>query len=414
MPRVIAVGVLLWMMWVGLGDSARAYAQQPTPTAVDSPTLATIGFDVPVQETITDRAIFDRWTFSAAPGSIVLVSVQGAEGLAPLVGLGNVGGDLLYSSDGQHEGLRVDAEPNALVAFEYPIEVAGEYVIIVTRAGNETGTTTGSYTLLIRQATASVAREETYQDVVFRCGADEVTTAATLQWAQEAGEAYRISVYGLDGFRPLIRVVSSSDPANPLDDCAADAQDMGGDRFTLPGEAEVVLPEDAPVNAARFSVSRAFTDITLTVGSIGGAPGRYVLVIEGFTLAPAREIDSLTARIGPLAARTTDMRVYMVRREATRLDPFLQYVDAADAVVADCDDAGRRTCAEVPAITGMQFAFSAPFGDLSALSGDTLDAGLRLMPGGPEPMGLLLTSLNRAEGGYALVILGTLPPRSEG
>lgn len=382
-------------------------AQQPTPTPGDAPTLGSISFEAPITDTITERAIFDRWTFTTNPGDLLVVTLRAADGLAPLVGLGTVGGDLLYSSDGQHEGQRIDAEPNAVIEFDYRVQNAGEYVIIVTRAGNDTGTTTGSYTLTLRRIVPQEVVEDTYQDVVFRCGADEVTTAATLQWAQEPGESYRISVYGLDGFRPVLRVAGP--PNGDFEDCGADSQDMGGDRLALPGETEIILPANSP-DAVRFTVQAMLNEITLTLGSIDGTAGRYLLVIEGFTIAPAREIDLLTARVGPLAARDTEMLVYMIRRDDTRIDPLIQQFDTTDTLLAECDDAGRGACEAVPAISDLVIAFN----NAPALSGSRLDAGLRLRPGNPNPMYLSLTSRNRAEGEYALVIFGALPPRSGG
>jgi hypothetical protein len=134
------------------------------------------------------------------------------------------------------------------------------------------------------------------------------------------------------------------------------------------------------------------------------------MVIEGFTIAPAQDSDPLIVRVGPLAARDTELLVYMIRREDARIDPLIQQFDTADVLLAECDDVGRRGCADVPPLLDLAIVFN----DATALSGARLDAGLRLMPGTPDPMYVILTSRNRAEGGYALVILGSLPARSGG
>ncbi len=374
----------------------------------DQPTLSSISYDEIVQDTITEDAFFDRWSFTGAQGDVVVAFMTASNGLAPLLGIGTTGGDLLTASDGRFEGEPVNAAPDSQIELEYTLPESGEFVLIATRAGNQEGTTTGSYTLQIRRANFDGGSGDAYQDVVFRCGEEEVTTAATFQWTQELNENFRVSVYGLDGFQPLIRVEAGQQ--GEINDCAVDSQAMGGDQFTLPGEATITLPAESPPGAAQYGLSGDIEDVTLTIGSIDGAAGRYLILIEGFTISPALDDDAFVARIGPLAAATTDLLVYMVKNGTSRLDPTLTLIDVEDNILATCDDAGRRGCEDVPALIGAGVTLS----DGTVITGSRLDAGLRLMPGNPDPLLLQFSSRTPAEGNYAILIMGTLPPRPEG
>jgi hypothetical protein len=374
-------------------------AQETDP---DTPINSTITYNETVQATITEEAFFDRWTFNAAQGDIVVAIMIASDGLAPLLGLGTIGGELLYATDGFHEDRRVDAEPNTQVEIEYRIAEAGQYVMIATRAGRDEGTTTGSYTLSLRRANNDPGRPDMFQDVVFRCGEDEVTTALTVEWFQESGETYRVRAYGLDGFRPLLRLQGG--PMGEINDCSADSQMMGGDSFILPGEAAATLPAENPPDAAALDLSAGLDDITLTVGSIDGAGGRYLLVIDGFQIMPERDPDLMTVRLGPLA-RETALLAYMVRTGSSRLDPVMTWLDFNDQPIQTCDDAGRRGCESVAAFTGAGVTLN----DGTSINGARLDAGLLLQPGNADPILVEFTNRNRDLGGYAVILIGTLP-----
>ena len=59
----------------------------PTLAQTDEPLVAGINYGMSVQETITDRAFFDWWQLDAAIGDEIVVSMEAADGLQPLLGL---------------------------------------------------------------------------------------------------------------------------------------------------------------------------------------------------------------------------------------------------------------------------------------------------------------------------------------
>ena len=387
--------------------SNMVHAQDPT---ADQITDDVIFFNEPVQDTITQRSIYDRWRFYATEGATFIITMEAADGLAPLIGIFGPGGDIIAASNIDESGeFTADAEPNSTIELRFTASESREYAIIATRVGNEQGTTTGTYILNVEQI--PVTDQNDIQDVTFRCGQEIATTATTFEFFGSADiETYRISVYGLDGFHPVIRAIAGID--RDLTDCTDDAQQMTGDQFTLPGEGEetITLADEMPENAAQLSLRGGdlLNRVEVTIGSIDGAGGRYMVVIEGFTLMAGQQ-DSLNVRLGPLASET-DLLVYMVHVGSTRLDPLLTWLsadDSADDVV--CDDAGRRGCENVPSFEDSGVILN----DGTVIIGDRFDAGLRLAPGNLDRMTLVFSSRNpNAAGPYSTILIGELPTRA--
>jgi hypothetical protein len=296
------------------------------------------------------------------------------------------------------------------VTLEYTAPVDGEYRIVATRVGNENGTTTGDYELLVRRANAVMERENPYQEVAFRCQDYEVTNAAVLEFADDPDhlDFYRISVYGMDGFVPVIRVYLD---ALDLTDCAQDFQAMDGDSYTLPGQDTVTVTGDLLNFAAQLTVRGAKDagSVSLTVGSKNGASGRFLVVVEGFTISPSRDTDYIRVGQGPLAA-LSPLLVYMIGGKNERLDPSMRLMSSDpenNGII--CDDAGRRGCDDVPPINDLRIHISVQ--DVE-IAGDRFDAGVLLPRGATELREIELSSFSgNTEGKYVLVLMGELPPR---
>ena len=130
-------------------------------------------------------------------------------------------------------------------------------------------------------------------------------------------------------------------------------------------------------------------------------------IIEGFNIDPDDDVDDLQIGVGPLAARTTSLSLYMVAAPNSRLDPYMVLLDTGET----CDDAGRVGCDALPTFNGAG-AVLHEGGTVTTLKGDRSDAGLVLNPGGPDFMGVQLGSRDKhTHGAYALVLVGQLPPR---
>lgn len=378
-----------------------ALAQEEPPPE----TVSEIPYGGVVEDTITERAFFDWWTVEAVEGDEMRISMAASGGLEPLIGILDPTGTLVTRSE--------DGEPDSTILLEYTAPGTGQYIIVATRVGNAEGTSIGAYTLRLALANQPTTAPETdYQDVIFRCPKVEgdIATVATIRFGDDAREGmlYRITVYGLDGFRPVIKVNFVVQEAYEL--CNTDAQQTVGDQFTFPGEETRIVAETDLPSVSQFSVNGAEEAgiITLQIGSAGEAPGRYMAIIEGMTLDTPEDIDGLEARIGPLAAQSTGMSVYMVAEPGSRLDPFMTRLDNDQT----CDDAGRRGCEDLVTFTGAGSIFTAG-GVATELIGDRSDAGLFIPSGSIDPIPVELSSrANSTYGDYAVVLIGELPARS--
>lgn len=368
--------------------------------AQDVPTVSPIEYDTVVEDSITAAAFFDWWQVQAARGDILVIDMAAAGGLEPLLAILSASGDVVARSE--------EGGPNATLRLEYTVPADGQYTIVATRVGSADGTSTGAYALRLRRANPAPDNAGAAQPVVFRCQDFEATTVATLRFADDpaADRLHRITVYGLDGFRPAIRATFASQP--DFEECTTDAQRTVGDSFALPGEEPREITADTLETAAQLAISGAENagTITVTLASRDGAPGRYLALIEGFTIDPARDADTVEVGIGPLAARSTELLVYMVAAQNSRLDPLMAVIETGQT----CDDAGRTGCDDVPTFAGAVITLNDRGG--ATLRGDRNDAGLRLAPGGPDLLTLELRSRGGSTfGGYALALIGELPPR---
>jgi len=366
----------------------------------DTPNISPIKYDDIVEENLTQNAFFDWWQLQAQKGDDIVIEMAASGGLQPLIGILDAGGTLVSHSD--------DGTADSTISLEYIIPADGQYTIVATRVGNADGTSTGTYSLRLRRANPPVQTVNTYQDVTFPCENFEVTTASTLVFQEDPskGLLHRITVYGVDGFEPVIRL--NVDLPAAYEVCNTDAQYTVGDTFTLPGEQPRTITGETVNTASQLLVNGAEHAgvITITIGSKDGKPGRYMAIMEGFSIEPSTDADDVEVRVGPLAAKTTGIQMYMVAAENSRLDPFMTRPDTGET----CDDAGRKGCDAVASFTGAGATLQEGTG--AALVGDRSDAGLLINPGNPDPVGVELTSREgKTHGSYAVVLIGELPPR---
>jgi hypothetical protein len=370
----------------------------------DQITDSTINYGDVVQNTITARSVYDWWRFTGNAGDSVKIEMVAADGLAPLIGISTGGGSIIARSDETAEGLLVDAAVNGTAVLYFTLPTTEEYTIVATRVGNFEGTTIGSYTLSLTLEVANPPKQ--LQDVVFRCDAYEITTAATIEFGGEGdeGDYYQITVYGLDGFLPYLRFDLPIEGG--ITSCSSDGETTIGDEYTLPGLDPVTVVEGSPYTARHtLQGMKEFGQNTLIIGSRDGQPGRYVAIIEGYGIAPAGDQDLVVVRLGPLAT-SSEMLVYMLHATDGRIDPQIQMLADNPSIDFICDDAGRRDCADVPAANLYQFKLN----DGRVISGDRLDAGVKIATGNPDRVQLIFRSRTATtQGKYSIVIVGELP-----
>ncbi|MCC6616017.1 MAG: hypothetical protein IT320_21285 [Anaerolineae bacterium] len=359
-----------------------------------------ITFGLSVNGTVSEDNMFQLWRFEAQAGNEIQIAMRATDGLAPLIGILDGGGNLVAASQ--------DGEIDAAITLNYTIPADGEYMIVATRVGRDQGTTTGSYALSLGLTNAPAPTNANVREVTFRCEAAEIASALKITLDSSLvveGINYRINVYGLDGFQTTVRVRSDLEVTNL---CRRGSDDTHGDYVAVPGETPVIIDEALEQNSFELEIEdpRILGDIFLLIGSQDAAPGRYMAVITGLSIEAPGQHDMVQLEVGPLAAQG-EVLVYAVAVDAanSRLDPYVRLYPNEDG----CDDAGRRGCDDVPSMAdaGLRMA------DEFSLLGDRFDAGVRLRQGDLEPQLVEIGSFSgNTSGDYALIIVGSLPPRT--
>jgi hypothetical protein len=360
----------------------------PAAAQDDTPRIEPLGIGMWVEETISDRAPFDWWQIDAGVGDEIAVEIEAYEGLAPILGILSPGGDLLTRS--------ADGAPNGTLRLQFVFPADGSYTIVAGRVGLNDGATTGRYRLRVERIGAPPAPiDPMFQEVTFPCATyGDAAAVATLSFRQERleHERYAITVLGFDGFTPVIRFQSSE---RGTDDCTPPDDDDLAVAYTLPdgtrGASSVGTAAQLVINTGGVDLG----EMTIKIGGLDGAPGRYLALIEGFAIETGTDMDVISARLGALPAEGAPLDVYMVGGN-NRLDPVVIVDDV------QCDDAGRRGCANVPAISGA---------GIGMLSADRFDAGVRLTDTLPRTL-TLASFAQRTSGAYAVLLVGELPPRT--
>lgn len=392
MSRILSL--LCALLWVSVAAQAQQDAQE-------LPTQAPITIGQTVEDTITDAAIFDLWSFTALKGDRYRAVMTASDGLAPLIGIRTGGGEVFTRSDINEDGTQTDAQPDSIAVLEFEIPEDGEYFLIATRARLAEGTTSGSYvlSLIFADDSAPEPRENLLQPVTFRCGSDIAITAATLAFDEdrETMQTVQISIYGIDGFSPVLQL-GRDELAECLEPYAeATPQTVS---LTLGGNETV---EAAQLNTVIYEINAA-RPIYLTLGTYGALTGRYVIVIEGFAIDEADDRDALFLRLGPRVIEGS-FTSYMMNDGSSRIDPMIELLreDSPDTL-AQCDDAGRFACIDVPAANGYSLTL-----DERIISGGRLDAGVIIAPNDDRPTAVIFSSSNKATGTYTIWILGVIP-----
>lgn len=364
----------------------------------DSATTTVILPGTEVTGVISAGALFDVWQFEGRAGEEYRVEMTGADGLAPLVGLRNSTGDIVVASNILADGSIADSEPNgsALLLFEIPAD--GSYALITTRAGASTGATTGSYTLrfdLVRQPEPT---PDTQADVTFRCGGDVLPAAVALVVGDqsEKGDGLTVSVFGLDGFVPVVRL----DQGDGQAPCADESASLTPDEWfiaSLPNDTEITI--DDSNNEASALLRHEFDDtpvpVTLTIGARDALSGALVVVVEGLAIEREGDTDAVRIQPGP-RARSSTVTVWMLKDGFSRLDPLIALADGLA-----CADVGLRTCDT--ALRGA--SVSLHNGAETVWQTDRLDSVGRLTLDELAGVEAVLSSGNpRTTGGYTLVI----------
>ncbi len=357
----------------------------PMRAQADEPSILPLTPGQEVSDTITDVATFDWWQLELNAGDSLRVLMTASDGLAPLIGILDSNGTIIARSD--------DGQINTTVQLEFTFEQTGIYTVVATRTGTTTGETRGSYRLRADLMSETIP-DDRYMAVTFRCNDIEVDALSQIRFVQDAPTVrYAIRIYGVDGLLPVFKIETARE--GDLEPCiqsqtASDVALTFDDGMVSEGIAAAALDFDSTTDLGT---------LTVTFGAVAAISGRYIAVIEGFTIDPADSQDAFTIRNAPLPARDFGLLAYMIGTQPTaRLDPLIEIRD-----VYACDDAGRRGCEGVASAIGMGVQTD---GGLTVI-GDRFDAGYAISAGDLVPYTLNFGSRDgRTTGIYALMLIG--------
>lgn len=408
---------LAMLCWAALA-SAQEATEAPTPA--DSPLFAPISFGFPVEDTISEEAFYDWFLIDLQAGDRIGITMQGSEGLSPLIGILDTGRNLVARSDGDGRNL---APVNGTARLEFIAPDSGQYTIVATRSGISIGLTTGRYLLEVTLLGQNPPLVNEGVQVEFRCAERLITNALELRFAQAPQarttsngetvyELYRVTVIGLDGFQPMVRLISEIRQERL--DCSDSATGIPTTDFRTPqGETILLEPETqsgaaslARLTLRNLDAEEQFGQITISVGSLNGRGGRYLLLLEGLGLDQPNRQGRLDLRIAPFARGTSPL-VAVIGAPTSRLNPLVELVGPDEENLGRCDDAGRDPCPVKTSLAGV--------GGLDALWGgkllaDRFDAALSWTPTSLGWYSLFITSRDgQSRGDYVLLVAGELP-----
>jgi hypothetical protein len=418
------VGLLIIAVVPAFAQDIVSTPNTTPPDSPETPLYAPLSIGQSVDGSITSEAFFDWWSVNLQEGDEIIIEMYASEGLEPLLGFLDINRDLIARSD----TMRVEPA-NGIAVIQYEVQETGQYIIVPTRNGNENGTSTGRYRLETMLISQSIPQQE-LMPVEFRCGELVGNSALSIAFSEEAYEQlpnpeapdeivfefFRLTVYGLDGFEPMIRVEADINPDAPLD-CSDDAQRIAGNTLVLPDGTDLIYSEDDITTTAQLSLRNATTEsqfgnIRFLIASKTGTQGRYVAVLEGLALQERNDVDYVDLRQGALA-RDNDLTIYMVGGNDTRLNPYMTLFDTRGEVLAVCNDAGQGGCLQTPTFAGYGTQIPLESGLLD-LRADRFDAGVVLSDNSLDPFILELESNNGdTRGNYTLYFIGELGTSSE-
>lgn len=406
-----------------------------------------------LEGTITNAEYIATYCFDGTAGQTVSVSVEATSGnLDTYLALSDEIGDTVFIEDDDGGG-------GTNSAFEFELPSTDTYVIVVTRFNLDEGTSAGDFRMTVSVSGGSgglgglgglggsdptSAPDPTTAPVTFEYPTVGDGTGSTgiidgaifitcdtgveirggIQFSfinVNPGFSYTATVVGLDGFDPVVAVETSPG----IGTCNDDAPAAAGTRVAVPGYGNVTGTNLTA--QVRFTTPNRGNPVNISVGSFNDAPGRFVMVIEGFVISPFTEQDGFSVRV-PFAVQTEPLGVYMIAR-FTDLDPYMfigtgtglnqaydtdgnfdwQLIDFNNVFgpLLECDNLGFNEC---------DFAATFPTGTVAVTNGSSynpdnrIDAGITVVPNTTDPILYFLgSSAGRSGGRYAIVVTGAVP-----
>ncbi|MFN8378441.1 MAG: hypothetical protein U0452_07190 [Anaerolineae bacterium] len=164
-----------------------------------------------------------------------------------------------------------------------------------------------------------------------------------------AGYDYKATVVGLNGFDPVLAVLSESGDGLCNDDAP------GAARYAANLPTTGVVPASQLSSQVIFNPTSNtdFQDVSLVVGGYNDQPGEFILILEGMGVTAADNGgDPILVTLNQnMLDSGVPLDAYMITRGQSNVDPIVSLVDENYATLTDagghaisCDDAGTDRC----------------------------------------------------------------------
>ena len=302
-----------------------------------------------ISATIGEDSYRHIYVFASQTDEVISISMSRLSGdLDPLLLLISSDGVILALSD--DEGERTDA------LIEYAlIPDAGRYFIIATRFGQEHGTTSGDYTLLVERVGSSGSADRTlaYGDQVL----GEITSQTPLAFyffRAQRGDVITVSMQRTSGsLDPYLDLATPDGIVLVSDD---DGMSAGGTLDAAITNYTIARSGAYLVVATRFGREAGTTEGTFVlsvtqtpVEQLGLQPGSARLIDYGMTVSGTID-DEVPVRYFRFEAERGDVIAITMERQNSSLDPFVRVLDADLTPLAEDDNSGTERNARIAAL----------------------------------------------------------------
>ncbi|MBI5958934.1 MAG: PPC domain-containing protein [Chloroflexi bacterium] len=310
-----------------------------------------LSFGEAVTGVLDDQTFRQIYTFNGQANDVIAVRMTRISGdLDPYLLLMNEHGEILALSD--DDGTGIDAE----IGFKRLPQNA-RYFVIATRFGQEHGSTSGEYELLLEQVGSSGASENTTlgygSSVIGRITGEEPLFFYFMR--AQRGNVINITMQRTSGnLDPHLDLATADGiviTSNDDDPLAEGTLDAGITNYTILKDGTYLIV------ATRFGREAGDTQGSYVLSleqippeELGQAPETARLIDYGLALTGTVDEETLT-RYYRFEGRRGDVITTTLSTEAGDLDPLLKLADASLTVIKEDDDTGDGSEARIAAFT---------------------------------------------------------------
>lgn len=348
--RIWLNAILLALAW-SLFTPAGKVAVVSTAHAGNMPqSSAELRLGEPVQGVINDQNARQLYSFSGQQNDVITLRMNRLSGdLDPFLIVADESGTILAVSD--DEGDRTDA----LIELQH-LPASGRYFVIATRFGQEQGSTSGEYSLVVERVGSSLVVNSTLAYGTQALGRINAQTPLVFYFlSAQRGDVITITMRRTSGtLDPHLDLATVEGLVLASDDdsmASGTSLDAAITNFTIP-QTGLYL-----VVATRFGREAGTTEGSYVLSvtqtppdSLGTEPATARLIDYSNTVTGTVD-DAIPVRYFRFEAQRGDVIAATMERASGTLDPLLQLLDSTLTPLAEDDRSGDNRSARIAALS---------------------------------------------------------------